>query len=77
MKAKGLKSPNDVRDALGLRIIVNQGEKIDGETDLEYSQRGNNMCYFLIQRLRSMPGWQPAANGFKDYISGIHIIITN
>ena len=67
MERKNLSSPKEVRDALGLRIIINAGRK-DGETDEEHDKRGVDMCYHLVNRLREMEGWEPSENGYKDYI---------
>lgn len=68
MHRKGLKSLNDVRDALGLRIIVDVAKK-DDEDEEAHRLRGNNICFYLIERLRNMEGWEPSKNGFKDYIT--------
>eukprot|EP01041_Mallomonas_annulata_P009145 gene9145-18947_t len=67
MKRKNLNSLNEVRDALGLRLII-QTPKLKDETDEVHQQRGNELCYHLIEKLRNMNGWQPADRGFKDYI---------
>jgi len=66
MVRKGLSSPSEVRDALGLRLVVDIPRR-KGESDEEYRQRDVSICYYIVQRLRSMPGWEPEA-GFKDYI---------
>jgi len=86
MQRKNLRSPNDVRDALGLRIIVDipqpkskqqaKGRKteVDVEEEArlaeEHEKRGRDICYYLVERLRHMPGWEPSKHGFKDYILG-------
>lgn len=67
MQRKGLKSPNEVRDALGLRLIVDIPKLFD-ETDAQHAERKVAMCYYIVNRLRHMPGWEPAREGFKDYI---------
>ena len=66
MKRKHLKKPNDVRDALGLRIIVEPrnpkrgvaGESISSEQALllqeEMEMKGQSICYYLVERLRNM-----------------------
>ena len=62
-------SLNQVRDALGMRIIFDypriQGE---GESEESYRERGNAICYHLVTKLRVLEGWKPSDNGFKDYI---------
>lgn len=67
MQRKRLRSPNDVRDALGLRIIVdipqpriklNKGEVADPMEEArlqeEHEKRGRDICYYLVERLRHM-----------------------
>jgi GTP pyrophosphokinase len=69
MQRKNLSSLNEVRDALGMRIIVDYARiKGEGESEESYRERGNAICYHLIQELRKVPGWVPAERGFKDYI---------
>ena len=65
MDRKQLKSLNDVRDALGLRIVID-GPNFGDETDDMYIQRKSKMCYYLVNKLRKLSGWE--ANGLKDYI---------
>jgi len=67
MHRKGLKSVSDVRDALGLRIIINHPQQAE-ETAEEYTERGNKLCYHIINKLNTLSGWKPIKNGFKDYI---------
>lgn len=67
MKRKGLKSPNEVRDALGLRLIVDVPVKV-GETEEAHSARSTSLCYYIVERLRQLSGWEPSENGYKDYI---------
>ena len=69
MERKGFKSLHDVKDALGLRVIVDYPRK-NGESESEYAARGNEICYYLIERLKVMPGWEPDAP-LKDYIAGM------
>ena len=68
MERKNL-SMNQVRDALGMRIIFDypriQGE---GESEESYRERGNAICYHLVTKLRVLEGWKPSDYGFKDYI---------
>jgi GTP pyrophosphokinase len=68
MLRKNLRNVSEVRDALGLRVIF-EYPKIPGETVESYRDRGNELCYNFVNRLRSMSGWLPAVNGLKDYIS--------
>jgi len=67
MRRKGLHSLSEVRDALGLRIIVD-ALPVKGESTEAHSRRGEHICYFLVSRLRQLRGWAPAEHGFKDYI---------
>lgn len=67
MKRKGLSDPSKVRDTLGLRIVFNH-DPFPFETKEDYEARGKEICYYLAEKLRAMPGWRPAADGFKDYI---------
>lgn len=69
MKNKGLDNPNDVRDALGLRIILEHPLKKD-ESPEEHTERGRKLTYYVISLLRDLPGWSASTNsqGFKDYI---------
>ena len=67
MQRKSLNSPSEVRDALGLRIILMHPRRED-ESDESYISRGNELCYHLVNRFRTMKGWLPAINGLKDYI---------
>jgi hypothetical protein len=70
MLKKNLNSSHDVRDALGLRLIVNTPKRPEDSVQ-DHIKRGADICYYLIERLRNMPGWEPESterNGFKDYI---------
>lgn len=67
MQRKGLSSPMQVRDALGLRIILES--KVEGDTDESRRVRNSHLCYHLVEKLRSMPEWGPVSDGFKDYIA--------
>ena len=69
MQRKNLPSLGDVRDALGLRIIVDYARiKGEGESEESYAERGNAICYHLIRELRGLSEWAPAEHGFKDYV---------
>jgi ppGpp synthetase/RelA/SpoT-type nucleotidyltranferase len=68
MQRKNLSSVSQVRDALGMRIIIEGYARIPGETDEAYTQRGSDICYHLVSELRAVEGWVPAERGFKDYI---------
>lgn len=68
MQRKNLSSVSQVRDALGMRIIIEDYARISGETEEEYIQRGSDICYHLVNELRNVAGWVPAERGFKDYI---------
>ena len=67
MQRKQLKSLSDVRDALGLRIIVDAPLLKDESVEAN-KNRGEGICYYLVDQLRKLAGWAPAENGFKDYI---------
>jgi len=67
MVRKNLKSLSDVRDALGLRIVVDV-PRLKSESPEANERRGESICYYLVDKLRQLPGWMPAENGFKDYI---------
>lgn len=69
MKRKGFKSLHDVKDALGLRVIIDYPRR-KGESESAYLARGDEICYYLIERLKVMPGWEPDAP-LKDYIAGM------
>ena len=67
MQRKNLSSVSQVRDALGMRIIVVYPKR-DSESDCAYTERGNSICYHLVNELREVDGWKPSERGFKDYI---------
>jgi len=66
---KHLRHPSEVRDALGLRIIVNH-KRFPGESDERHAHRGRMLTYYITGLLRKLPGWDAAADktSFKDYI---------
>lgn len=68
-KRKNLKSFGEVRDALGLRIITStiRGKQ---ESEEAYKQRCSDICYYIIDCLKKLPGWETVPDGFKDYIAG-------
>ena len=68
MQRKNLSSISQVRDALGMRIIIENYARFPGESDESYDKRGSDICYHLVSELRSVAGWVPAERGFKDYI---------
>jgi GTP pyrophosphokinase len=70
MLRKGLKSPQQVRDALGLRLIVDAPRE-ENESAEQYAARKSALCYYVVERLRHMPGWEPAREGFKDYVMNV------
>jgi len=67
MLRKGLQNPSEVRDALGLRLIIDTPRQAH-ESSHDYESRNIKFCYYVVDQLRSMPGWEPTENGFKDYI---------
>ena len=68
MQRKNLSSVSQVRDALGMRIIIESYARVAGESDEAYTRRGDDICYHLVSELRRVKGWVPAERGFKDYI---------
>lgn len=82
MKRKGLKSTNDVKDVLGLRIITETPQR-DNESETHHGARGKAICYHIVSRLRNLAGWTPGE--FKDYIrhskengyESLHLFIKN
>jgi len=67
MQRKGLQNPSEVRDALGLRLIIDTPRQAN-ESSADHESRNIKFCYFIVDQLRRMPGWEPSENGFKDYI---------
>ena len=65
MRRKSLKSTNDVKDVLGLRIIIETPRR-PNESESYHELRGRAVCYHIVSRLRKLPGWTPGI--FKDYI---------
>jgi hypothetical protein len=66
MDRKGFRSLSDVKDALGLRVIINVPQW-KNESAADYAMRGEKLCYYLTGRLGQLPGW--AQDGaLKDYI---------
>ena len=68
MQRKNLSSISQVRDALGMRIIIEDYARVPDESEEAYVQRGSDICYHLVSELRNVTGWVPAERGFKDYI---------
>lgn len=69
MDRKGFKSLSDVKDALGLRVVISVPQW-KNETAEDHVQRGEDLCYYLTDRLKQLPGWEPDAP-VKDYIAGM------
>lgn len=67
MTRKNLKSLSDVKDALGLRLIIDTKNRGD-ESQEEYESRQHSLCYHIVEQLKCLPGWKPEPNGTKDYI---------
>jgi ppGpp synthetase/RelA/SpoT-type nucleotidyltranferase len=82
MTRKRLGSPQEVKDALGLRTIIHVPRDAN-ESDADYLARGNSVCYHIVSRLSQLRGWRPGV--FKDYIanaksngySSLHLFIRN
>ena len=68
MARKGLKSVNDVRDAVGMRVIIDTPRR-EGESEEAWNKRGEELCYYIVSHIRKLEGWEPSAGGFKDYIT--------
>lgn len=64
---KGLQSLSEVRDILGLRLIVDL-KRTRGDSEEIHTQRKSELCYHVLHRLRDMGGWALVCGGFKDYI---------
>lgn len=67
MKRKNLNSLSEVRDALGIRLIIDSPKQGHESAD-DYEERCHRLCYHVLNHLNSLDGWKPADNGFKDYI---------
>jgi guanosine-3',5'-bis(diphosphate) 3'-pyrophosphohydrolase len=65
MLRKGLQDMNELKDILGVRIIVDC-PRFPAETDQEYTQRTIDVCYHVVSVVERLSGWQP--RGFKDFI---------
>lgn len=58
MQRKELKSINEVRDALGLRIIVDAAaRKLESPED--HARRSEEICYYFVSKLQALAGWEP------------------
>lgn len=66
MKRKNLRSLNDVKDALGLRVIID-APRFPDESAKDHERRSHGICYHIMAKLEAIPGWME--DGFKDYIS--------
>ena len=71
MIRKNLTDVRDVRDALGLRIIINATRNHEMKETIEaHEEREIDLCYYIVGKLRSMPFWkEPDDHGCKDYIA--------
>ena len=70
MMRKNLSCLEDVRDLLGLRIIINvPWRRLEQETPEDHVLRSKSICYHLVEQLKKMKGWDSPTNGFKDYIA--------
>jgi len=60
---------DNVTDIIALRVVLDIDQKA-GETDERYEARGNELCYYALSLVYSLPGWGPPQIGvsFKDYI---------
>lgn len=67
MLRKNLHSPKQVRDALGIRLIVNPLRK-KGEEEETYRTRCHTLCYTLMHHIRNMTDWEGNEKDLKDYI---------
>jgi len=68
-RRKNLKSFGEVRDALGLRIITSTTRN-KHESEEAFKQRCNEICYYIVDCLKKLPGWETVPDGFKDFIAG-------
>ena len=68
-RRKNLKSFGEVRDALGLRIITSTLRN-KNESEDDYKQRCAKICYYIVDCLMKLTGWETVPDGFKDYIAG-------
>jgi GTP pyrophosphokinase len=69
MTRKNLSSLAEVRDALGLRIIIGTA-RLPNESPEDHEKRGHSICYRIMDGIKNMEGWEPAEKGYKDYIKG-------
>lgn len=68
MIRKKMSSISDVKDALGLRIIIDC-PRLPNELQEDYKLRSNAVCYHIHKKLFDLNGWSPLYEGYKDYIS--------
>ena len=67
MLRKGLQRPTQGRDSLGMRLIVDvqplqRPARKEPELEEERLQRSTALCYYIVERLRCMQGWEPASS---------------
>ena len=67
MQYKKFKTPLQVRDTLGLRLIIDIPSLVT-EMNIQYLHRKHTMCYYIIHSVQNMPGWEAEKCGFKDFI---------
>lgn len=67
MWQKELRSPSLVRDAVGIRFILNP-QRILGEEDAAYQMRCQSLCYYVLQQIRNISGWEGSDEELKDFI---------
>lgn len=65
MHRKNLHNIDEVRDALGMRVIFDVPRN-PNESNEAHTERSEAVCYYLVDRLREMKRWTPGK--FKDYI---------
>ena len=68
MHRKQLSSPSEVRDSLGLRVILDVPKRFN-ETDEQQHKRSNMLIYHIVSNIQALSGWTPLVNGLKDYVA--------
>ena len=67
MRRKGLRDPDAVKDALGIRVILDVTRR-SCETESDYLQRSNRLCYLVLEGVSRLDGWEALPGRLKDYI---------
>jgi (p)ppGpp synthase/HD superfamily hydrolase len=68
MQRKQFDDVKEVRDALGIRIVLDVPRHKD-EDDEAYEKRSHTACYYVLDMIRNLTDWDPDVDrGFKDYI---------